>query len=239
MLEPEIIYSTPTLSELLAHFVGTYLVKLPVRLPTRWFFARCPRMFTLGALLKVREGGGVAEAIHSAQLARGIRYPGTTKYEHYDSAEAFADRWAGLMKSKRYQEAGIGSAKTEEDFANALKRGSYYDRTQPVRPTVDGPVRFTEVLSIIKPPPTYELTVTLAPAPPQVSGQLLLTPYLGQGEIRPLQAARVVLPMEPNYYTVAVVVDGWKIDPPEYQVSLYANTERTFDLLRVRRKRGH
>jgi hypothetical protein len=57
----------------------------------------------------------------------GIRYPGTTTYERYDSPDAFADRWAGLMKSKHYQDAGVSSAKTESEFATALKRGAYYE----------------------------------------------------------------------------------------------------------------
>lgn len=57
----------------------------------------------------------------------GIRYPGTTTYERYDTPEAFAERWAGLMKSKHYQDAGVSSARTEADFANALKRGAYYE----------------------------------------------------------------------------------------------------------------
>lgn len=107
------------------------------------------------------------------------------------------------------------------------------DQTQPVRPTVEGPVRFTELLNIIKPPPTYELTVTLAPAPPMVNGQLLLTPHLGQVESRPLTTARVVLPLKPNGYTVAVVVDGWTVGPREHALNLYSNDVRTFNLTPV------
>lgn len=109
------------------------------------------------------------------------------------------------------------------------------DRTQPVRPTVEGPIVFNALLNIIKPPPTYELTVTLAPMPPTVNGRLLLAPHLGQVESRPLTGGQVVLPLKPNGYTVAVEVDGWTVQPREYALNLYANDERIFTLTPVSR----
>lgn len=48
-------------------------------------------------------------------------------YRHFDSIDAFANYYAGLLQNKRYTSQGILQAKTEEDFAGALKRGGYYE----------------------------------------------------------------------------------------------------------------
>jgi hypothetical protein len=75
-------------------------------------------------------GGFASNVMKKFNNFGGIRLPGKTEYQKFDSLEAYGDRYAQLMSSKRYQKAGIGSAKTTEDFAAALKKGSYYEDNQ-------------------------------------------------------------------------------------------------------------
>jgi hypothetical protein len=57
----------------------------------------------------------------------GMRIPGSTEYQAFGSLEDYEKRYVALLKSARYQMQGILGSRSEEDFAGALKRGSYYE----------------------------------------------------------------------------------------------------------------
>ena len=57
----------------------------------------------------------------------GIRLPGSTQYQHFDTLDDYAKRYVEVLRLKRYK--GIENAQTEEQFAAALKRGGYFEDT--------------------------------------------------------------------------------------------------------------
>lgn len=57
----------------------------------------------------------------------GIKNQSLSGYRSFGSINEFADYYANLLTNKRYSSAGVPSAKTPEEFAQALKRGGYYE----------------------------------------------------------------------------------------------------------------
>lgn len=60
----------------------------------------------------------------------GIRVPGTTEYEHYDSLQDFAKAYEKVISESRYTSQGILSTKTPEDFVHSLKSGAYFEGSE-------------------------------------------------------------------------------------------------------------
>lgn len=72
----------------------------------------------------------------------GIREAGGLAYRKFDSLDDFERYYVNLLRGKRYTSQGILNAKTEEDFASALKRGGYYEDSY--RHYVNGMKRFAQ-----------------------------------------------------------------------------------------------
>lgn len=72
-------------------------------------------------------GGFTSRAAIEQRNWGGIKAPGGMGYRTFGSPQEFADFYANLMLSKRYQGAGVGAAQSPSEFAAALKRGGYYE----------------------------------------------------------------------------------------------------------------
>jgi hypothetical protein len=78
------------------------------------------------------------------------------------------------------------------------------------------------VLARIKPIPTVICSVTIADGHPNDTGTLLLKRGRGPVERRPLVGTRVSLPLEPDFYAVAVEINGASVSPEGFvKVALY------------------
>jgi hypothetical protein len=78
------------------------------------------------------ETAGFTSSVFRNNLnAGGMRIPGSTAYQTYGSLDQFADSYTRTIKSGRYTSQGILGAKTDQDFSMALKKGGYYEATQP------------------------------------------------------------------------------------------------------------
>jgi len=73
-------------------------------------------------------GGFTSSVFKSKNNAAGIENSDKT-YREYSSLEDFASDYAKIITSKRYKSQGITEAKDIEHFAEALKKGGYYEDT--------------------------------------------------------------------------------------------------------------
>lgn len=75
-------------------------------------------------------GGFTNRGARDLHNLAGIRIPGSTEYQSFDSLQAFAARYAQVVESRRYTSQGINGAMTPEAFAHALKMGGYYEASE-------------------------------------------------------------------------------------------------------------